>query len=78
VLLLHLFDRENSSAEASELGKFLLNRLQPLLALAMSDVGLCVVVAFTPILVVQRLKLCDLGTEKSNLVAKDFEVIHKL
>jgi hypothetical protein len=76
VLCFPLFDRENPSAKASKLGKFLLNRLQPLLSLAVSDLGLCFVSAFTTILVVQLLKLCDLNAEKSNLFPKDFEVIH--
>jgi hypothetical protein len=44
--------------------------------LAVCDLGLCVISATKPISVVQFLKLCDLGTEKSNLCAKNLEVIH--
>jgi hypothetical protein len=41
-----------------------------------NDVGLCFIAAFAPILLVQLLKLCDLGAEDADLFAKDFEVIH--
>jgi hypothetical protein len=44
--------------------------------LAVSDLSVCVICASKPISVVQLLKLCDLSPEKSNLCAKNFEVIH--
>ena len=76
MLFLHLLDRMNSSAKISELGKFLLDFLQPLVPLAVSDLRLCVVSAFTSILPVQLLKLPNLSAETTDLFPKDFEVIH--
>jgi len=61
VVFLHLLDRTNSSAKVSELGKFLLDFLQPLVPLAVIDLRLCVVSAFTSILSVQLLKPRDLN-----------------
>lgn len=78
VLAFPFFDRENSPAKASELSKFLLDRLQALLSLTVSDLGLWVVPAFASILFVQRLNLGDLGAEPSNLFAKDIEMIHTI
>jgi hypothetical protein len=67
VLLFHLFHRVNSSAKSSELGEFVLDCLQPFLPLAMSNLSLCFVSAFTPILVIQLLKMSDLDAETPNL-----------
>ncbi len=78
VLALSFFHRENSPAKASELSKILLDRLQALLSLTVSDLGRWVVPAFASILFVQRLNLSDLGAEPSNLFAKDIEVIHAI
>jgi len=78
VLLLHLLRRTNSSAKISELGKFLLDFLQPLLPLAVCDLGLWSISASEPISVVQLLKLCDLGAETPNLVVKHCEMIHAI
>ena len=44
--------------------------------LAVSDLLCCLVSACTSILVIQLLKLSDLGAESSNLFPKHFEVIH--
>jgi len=49
VLFSSLFDRQNSSAKVSELNKFLLYCFEPLLSLAVSDLGVCVVTAFSSI-----------------------------
>lgn len=76
VLAFSFFDRENPPAKASELSKILLDRLQALLSLTVSDLGLWVVPAFASILLVERLNLSDLGAEPSNFFAKDIEVIH--
>jgi hypothetical protein len=46
--------------------------------LAMSDLLGGLVAACTAILVIQLLKLSDLGTESRNLFPKDYEVIHTL
>jgi hypothetical protein len=77
VLFLPLLDRENSSAKVSELG-FLLDGLEPFMALAVGNQSLCFILAPTPckpILVVQLLKVCDLVAETPDLFSKDFNVI---
>jgi len=76
VLFLHLLNRTNSSAKISKLGEFLLDFLQPLVSPAVGKLRLYVLSGFTSILLVPLFKLCDFGAEKSNLLAKDFEVIH--
>ncbi len=76
VLRFPLFDRENSPAKTGELDKFLLDCLQSLLPLAMSDVSLCFVAALTPVLLVQLLKVRDLSTETPDLFTKHCQVIH--
>ena len=76
MLFLHLLDRTNSSAKISELGKFLLDFLQPLVPLAVSDLRRYVASDFTSILSVQLVKLGDLNAETTDLFPKDFEVIH--
>ena len=76
VLFFHLFDRANAPAKVSKLDQFLLDGLQALMSLPVSDLSLGFVAAFPPILLVQLLKLCDLGPEKRDLVAKHFQMIH--
>lgn len=76
MLVLHLLHRTDSSAKIGELGKFLLDFLQPLLPLAVSDLRLCVGSAFTSILSVQLVKLRDLSAKTTDLFPKDVEVIH--
>jgi hypothetical protein len=71
VLSFPLFHRENSSAKASELAEFLLDGLEPFMPPAVSDLSLCFVVALPPILIVQFLKVCDLGAETPNFFTKD-------
>jgi hypothetical protein len=50
-------------AKVRELGKFLPDRFQPFVPLAVRDLSLCVRVGLTPILVIQLLKVRDLGTK---------------
>jgi hypothetical protein len=76
VLFFHLFDRADSPAQVSKLDEFLLDGLQSLMPLAVSDLSLGFVAAFPPVLLVQLLKLRDLGSEKRDLVAKHFQMIH--
>jgi hypothetical protein len=78
VLVFPLFDRENLSAESSELGEFLLDGLQPLMPFVVRELSLREhpVSTSKPKSVVQLLKLCDLGAETPNLFAKHFEMIH--
>lgn len=52
MLFLHLFHRANSSAKVCELGEFLLDCLQPLVPLAVSDLSLDPISALTSILLV--------------------------
>jgi hypothetical protein len=53
------------------LGEFPLDGLKSFMPLAVSDLSSCFVVALTPILIVQFLKLCDLGAEAPNFFTKD-------
>ena len=78
VLCFPLFEREHSSAKISELGQFLLDRSEPLLPLAVSKLSPGFIVALTPILVVQILKVCDLCAETPNLFPKHCEMIHDI
>jgi len=71
VLSFPLFHRENSSAKVSELAEFLLDGLEPFMPLAVSDLSFCSVVALTPILIVQFLKVCDLGAEMPDFFTKN-------
>jgi hypothetical protein len=78
VLVFPVFERENLSAKASKLGEFLLDFLQPILPLGVGKLRMCVLCAFTTILLVQFFKACDFRAETSNLFAEDFEVIHAI
>lgn len=67
----------NSPAKIGNFCQFLLDRFQPLMPLAMSNLSLRVIsAAAPPILVVQLLQLCDLGAEAGDLFPKHFQVIH--
>lgn len=76
MLFLHLFYGTNSAAKVGELGEFLLDCLQPLVPLAVSDLGLGFISEFTPIKIVQLFNLSDLGAEAANFFTKDCEMIH--
>lgn len=52
VLFLHLFHGAHAAAEVGELGKFLLDGLEPFMPLAVSDLSLRFVPALTAILLV--------------------------
>lgn len=78
VLFLHLLHGTNSAAKVGELSEFLLDGLQPLMPLAVNDMRLGFISALTPILLVEFMKLCDLGAEIPNLFAKDCEMIHSI
>ncbi len=78
VLFLHLFYRTNPSAKVSQLGEFLLNCLQPLVPLAVSNLRLDFISARTSILIVQLLNLSDLGAETSDFFTKNCEMIHNI
>ena len=74
--LLHFFDGTNSPAKAGNFYKFLLDCFQPLVPLAMRNLSLRIISTAASILLVQLLKLCDLGAEAGDLFAKHFEVVH--
>lgn len=76
MLVFHLFNRENLAAKTSELGKFLLNCLQPFLPLAVSNLGLGSIPISKAILIIQFLNLSDLRTETPYLFTKNIQVIH--
>jgi hypothetical protein len=67
VLLLRLFYGTNLSAKGSELAKFLLDCLQTFMPLAVSDLSIGLIPAFSPILLVQPLNLRNLQTETPDL-----------
>jgi hypothetical protein len=71
VLFFHLFDRMNFAAEVGQLGKFLLNCLQPLVSLAVSDLSFRTIATLKTILLVRILNLCDLDPETPNLFPKN-------
>ena len=63
MLFFPLLHREDPLAKASELGKFLADCFQAFVPLAVSDLSLCVRAGLTPVLVIQLLKVRDLGTK---------------
>ena len=80
MLFFSLLEREYSSAKVGKLSEFLLDRLQALLSLAVSDLGRYFVAALTArtaILGVLFQKVCDLVAETADLFAEDFNVIHR-
>jgi hypothetical protein len=72
VPLLHLFYRLNPTAKGSELGKFLLDCLQPFLPLAVSDLRLASVPVLTSVCLIQLLNVSDLRSQTYNLFSKNF------
>src|SRR5438270_885830 len=73
---LHLFDGLHFAAESRELGKFLLDGLQPFVSLAVSELSFGSGPAFSSILLVQFLDLSDLRTKTPDLFPKHFQMIH--
>jgi hypothetical protein len=78
MLLLHLLNRMNSTAQTSEQREFLLDLQQPFLPLPVSNMRLRILSPFTSIPLVQFLKLCDFGPKPGNLFAKYLEMLHPL
>ena len=60
------------------MGKLLLDRLQPFLPLAMSDLSVRLISVLVPMLLVQLSNLSNLQTKKPDLVPQNFEVIHRI
>ena len=71
MLFFHLFDRMNLAAEVGQLGKLLLNRLQPFVSLAVRDLGFRTIATLQAILLVRVLNLCDLHSETPDLFPKN-------
>jgi hypothetical protein len=63
VLFFPLFHRENPLAKVRQLGEFLPDCFQAFVPPAVRDLSLGVWVGLTPILVIQLLKMRDLGTK---------------
>jgi hypothetical protein len=78
VLFLHLFYGLNLPGEAREFGKFLLDRLQPFMPLAVRDFSVSVVPVSTPIQLVQLLDVSDLRSETPNSLPQDFKLVHTI
>lgn len=76
VLFFPLLDGKNLAAEVRELDEFLLDFLQAFLPLAVSDLGLGLVPAAKPIVLVQLLNLGYLRSETPYLFPKNIDVIH--
>jgi hypothetical protein len=70
-LFIDLFRQNNSTAKVCELHKLMLNFLQPLTPLSMSELNTCFVPAVTPILLIRLLNVSDLHPETPNLVPKN-------
>jgi hypothetical protein len=76
VLLLHLFDGTNLPAKAGELGKLLLDTLQPFMPQAVSDMSIGLISVLTAILLVQLLDLSNLSPETPDLCSQNFKMVH--
>jgi hypothetical protein len=70
-LFIDLFRQNNSTAKVCELHKLMLNFLQPLTPLSMSELNTCFVPAVTPILLIRLVNISDLHPETPNLVPKN-------
>jgi hypothetical protein len=76
-MFLHpLFHRQNLVAELGELVQFLLNLLQALMPLAVSNLCLCRIPASHAVLPIQFLNIGNFDPEPADLVAENFEMIH--
>ena len=67
---LHLFCKNNSAAKVRDLHKLVLDRLQPLTPLSVSELRSCSIPAVSPKLLIQHLYVSDLHSETPNLVPK--------
>lgn len=76
VFAFYLFDGKHPASQILDLRQFLLNCLQAFVPLAVSDLGLCIVSASQAVFLIQFMNLSDLVAETSNLVPKNFQMIH--
>ncbi len=70
-LFFQFFCGNNSAAKVCELHKLMLNSLQPVTPLSVSDLNTCSIPAVTPKLPIQLLNTSDLHPETPNLVPKN-------
>jgi hypothetical protein len=63
--------RNNTASKVCELHKLMLNSLEPLTPLSVSDLIICSIPAVTPKLLIQLLNVSDLQSETSDLVPKN-------
>lgn len=76
VLLFPLFYREHPLAKARQLSKLLLDGLQPLMPLSVSNLRFGVRAGLTPVEVIQLLKVCDLGAQITDFFTKHCQMVH--
>ena len=76
MLFFHLFDRKYFTTQARQLGKLLLDFLQPFLPQAVSDLRLCAIPAMKPVFFVLPLNLRNLDAQIPDLSPQNFEMIH--
>lgn len=75
-LLSHLFDGDDSAAQVQHLRQFLLDGLQPFVAIAMIDLLLYPIAPTKAVFLIQRVNLSDLGSKARDLFPKNFQMIH--
>jgi hypothetical protein len=76
MLLFHLLNRNHFAAEVGQLGKLLLDGLEPFVSLSVSDLRIGSVAPLSPILLIQFLNVSDFRAKPPYFFAKHFEVIH--
>ena len=76
MLLFHLLDRNHFAAEVGELGKLLLNGLEPFVPLSVSYLSLSFIRFPEPVLLIQFLNVSDFGTQPTYFFPKHIEVVH--
>jgi hypothetical protein len=76
VLFFHLVDRMKLPAKIADLGKLLLDRLEPLVPLAVSDLSLRSIRSSKTVFVVQLLNVSNLSAQTRNLFPENLYVIH--
>jgi hypothetical protein len=72
----HWLCRNDFAAKVCELHKLMLNSLQPLTPLSVSDLNPCSVPAVMPKLPIQLVNVSDLHPETPNLGSKNSQIIH--
>lgn len=76
MLFFHLFNRNDFTTQARQLGELLLDFLQPFLPQAVRDLRLCAIAAMKPVFFVLPLNLRNLDAQIPDLTPQNFEMIH--